>query len=142
MIRGEMKRVLGRLLENDVNRASKVSLLDRNVLDSQDIITLDDNHFRKTLVFIKEEILYFINNKSTAGQDLLNQFFISFNKYVGKEDKNQAFTPDHITDFMIDVVEVNRYSRVLAPCAEDRVIIVTKEDSNGRYWSSSSILKI
>lgn len=48
-----MKRVLGSLLENDVNRASKVSLLDRNVLDSQDIITLDDNHFRKTLVFIK-----------------------------------------------------------------------------------------
>jgi len=113
MIRGEMKRVLGTLLENDVNRASKVSLLDRNVLDSQDVRTLDDNHFRKILVFIKESILPFINDKSTAGQDLLNLFFVTFNKYVGREDKNQAFTPDHITDFMANIVEVNRYSRVL-----------------------------
>ena len=117
MIRGEMKRVLGTLLENDVNRASKVSLLDRNVLDSQDIRTLDDNHFRIILVFIKEKILPFINDKSTAGQDLLNLFFVTFNKYVGKEDKNQAFTPDHITDFMAHVVEVNRHSKVLDPCA-------------------------
>lgn len=116
MIRGEMKRVLGTLLENDVNRASKVSLLDRNVLDSQDVRTLDDNHFRKILVFIKESILPFINDKSTAGQDLLNLFFVTFNKYVGREDKNQAFTPDHITDFMANIVEVNRYSRVLDPC--------------------------
>lgn len=116
MIRGEMKRVLGNLLENDVNRASKVSLLDRNVLDSQDVRTLADNHFRKTLVFIKEKILPFINDRSTAGQDLLNLFFVTFNKYVGKEDKNQAFTPDHITDFMAAVVEVNRHSRVLDPC--------------------------
>lgn len=30
------------------------------------------------------------------GQDLLNLFFTTFNKYVGKTDKNQAFTPDHI----------------------------------------------
>ena len=29
--------------------------------------------------------------------DILNLFFIAFNKYTGKADKNQAFTPDHIT---------------------------------------------
>lgn len=124
MIRGEMKRVLGTLLENDVNRASKVSLLDRNVLDSQDIRTLEDNHFRKTLIFIRENILPFINDKSSAGQDLLNLFFITFNKYVGKEDKNQAFTPDHITDFMADIVEVNRHSRVLDPCCGSSSFLV------------------
>lgn len=116
MIRGEMKGILGALLQGDVNRASKVSLLDRNVLDSQDIRTLDDNYFRIILVFIKEKILPFINDKSTAGQDLLNLFFVTFNKYVGKEDKNQAFTPDHITEFMSDVVEVNRHSKILDPC--------------------------
>ena len=141
MIRGEMKRVLGNLLENDVNRASKVSLLDRNVLDSQDVRTLADNHFRKTLVFIKEKILPFINDRSTAGQDLLNLFFVTFNKYVGKEDKNQAFTPDHITDFMAAVVEVNRHSRVLDPCCGFRVIIVIEANSYVNTRSSRLLPK-
>lgn len=116
MIRAEMKRVLGELLQSDINKASKITLLYNNVLNSQDIRTLEDNSFRKILIFIKENILPFINDKSTTGQDLLNLFFVTFNKYVGKEDKNQAFTPDHITDFMADIVEVNRYSKVLDPC--------------------------
>ena len=42
------------------------------------------------------------------GQDLLNLFFTTFNKYVGKTDKNQAFTPDHIVHFMCRVTGVNR----------------------------------
>lgn len=58
----------------------------------------------------------FINDKSTSGQDLLNLFFITFNKYVGKTDKNQAFTPDHITEFMSRIVGVNRHSVILDPC--------------------------
>lgn len=116
MIRGEMKRILGSLLQNDLNRASKVSLLDRNVLDSQDVSSLESSSFRKILQFIKDKILPFINDKSTVGQDLLNLFFITFNKYVGKEDKNQAFTPDHITDFMTKITGVNRHSHILDPC--------------------------
>ena len=47
---------------------------------------------------------------------MLNLFFITFNKYVGKSDKNQAFTPDHITDFMSKIVGVNKRSVILDPC--------------------------
>ena len=65
---------------------------------------------------IQEKILPFINDKSTSGQDLLNLFFVTFNKYVGKSDKNQAFTPDHITDFMARIAGVNKRSVVLDPC--------------------------
>lgn len=116
MIRAEMKRILGELLHGDINRASKLSLLGKNVLDSQDVRTLDDNSFRIILNEIKDKILPYINDKSIAGQDLLNLFFVTFNKYVGKEDKNQAFTPDHITDFMAKITEVNRHTKVLDPC--------------------------
>lgn len=116
MIRGEMKRILSTLLQGDLNRAAKVTLLDKNILDSQDVRMLEDNSFRTILKFIQESILPFINSKSTAGQDLLNLFFVTFNKYVGKEDKNQAFTPDHITDFMARITEVNRHTKVLDPC--------------------------
>jgi len=47
---------------------------------------------------------------------LLNLFFVTFNKYVGKADKNQAFTPDHITDFMAKITGVNKHSVILDPC--------------------------
>ena len=66
-------------------------------------------------IFRGREVPY-INDKNTAGQDLLNLFFTTFNKYVGKSDKNQAFTPDHICDFMSKAVGVNKNSRVLDPC--------------------------
>ena len=56
--------------------------------------------FKEIINAIENNIPLFINDKSTAGQDLLNLFFITFNKYVGKTDKNQTFTPDHITDFI------------------------------------------
>lgn len=116
MIRAEMKRVLGDLLLADVNRANKISLLDEKILNSQAIRDLDVNSFRHILKTVHENILPYINDKTTAGQDLLNLFFVTFNKYVGKEDKNQAFTPDHITEFMSRITEVNRNSKVLDPC--------------------------
>lgn len=116
MILGEMKRILGNLLDNSENKSEKLRLLDKNVLDSQDIRNLPDESFRELLRNINDNILPFINDKTTLGQDLLNLFFVTFNKYVGKADKNQAFTPDHITDFMAKIVEVNRHSIVLDPC--------------------------
>lgn len=115
-VRTRIKEVLEELLTNDLNKAEKLTLLNKNVLDSQDVRTLKIEDLREVLSFIRENILPFINDKTTSGQDLLNLFFITFNKYVGKADKNQAFTPDHITDFMTRVTGVNRHSVILDPC--------------------------
>lgn len=111
-----IKGVLETLLNGDINKAEKLVLLNQNVLQSQDISGLDISALREILTFIDSKILPFINDKSTAGQDLLNLFFVAFNKYVGKSDKNQAFTPDHITDFMSIVCGVNKNSIVFDPC--------------------------
>ncbi len=116
MHRAKIRQVLAELLSRDLNKAAKLVLLDKNILDSQDVRLLKDSDFREILKIIDKEILPYINDKSTAGQDLLNLFFITFNKYVGKTDKNQAFTPDHITDFMAKVAKVNKNSIVLDPC--------------------------
>ena len=85
---------------------------------------LKKENFSDILVFIQNNILPFINEKSTLGQDLLNLFFTTFNKYVGKDDKNQAFTPDHIVHFMCRVVGVNRNSVVLDPCCGSGAFLV------------------
>lgn len=115
-IRARIKEVLEELLNKDINKAEKLALLNRNVLESQDIRSLKIEDFREILKSIENDILPFINDKSTSGQDLLNLFFVTFNKYVGKSDKNQAFTPDHITDFMAKITAVNKHTVVLDPC--------------------------
>ena len=112
-IRARIKEVLENLLTDDMNKAEKLVLLNRNVLDDQYIRGLSIEAFREILRYIEENILPFINDKSTSGQDLLNLFFVTFNKYVGKSDKNQAFTPDHITDFMAKITGVNKHAVVL-----------------------------
>ena len=119
-----IKENLEKLLNNNLNKATKLVLLDKNVLNSQDVKDLSDNQIHEILNNIKNNILPYINAESTQGQDLLNLFFTTFNKYVGKTDKNQAFTPDHITQFMCHVLNVNRNSVVLDPCCGSGAFLV------------------
>lgn len=119
-----IKEILGHLLGNDINRAAKLTILNDKVLQDQNVRQLSPRDFTKVLDFIRLNILPFINEESSAGQDLLNLFFTTFNKYVGKADKNQAFTPDHIVSFMCDVIGINRNSRVLDPCCGSGAFLV------------------
>ncbi len=115
-IRARIKDVLENLLDGDLNRVEKLALLNNRVLENQYIRRLRIDAFREIFRFIDERILPYINERTTAGQDLLNLFFVTFNKYIGKSDKNQAFTPDHITDFMSKITGVNKHSVVFDPC--------------------------
>lgn len=119
-----MRNVLNSLLRGDILRGEKLAIIERKVLEDQSVRVLSADSFRRILRTVETDILPYINDKSTAGQDLLNLFFITFNKYVGKADKNQAFTPDHITDFMTKVCDVNRNSRVLdATCGSGSFLV-------------------
>lgn len=121
-----MKDILEGLLtkSGSLNKAGKLAILNNKVLTSQDVTSLTYDELKEILEFIDDNVVPYINDKSTAGQDLLNLFFTTFNKYVGKLDKNQAFTPDHICDFMSKAVGVNKNSRVLDPCCGSGAFLV------------------
>lgn len=119
-----IREILTNLLNRNLNKAQKLSILDTKVLNDQDIRTLSAEDLINILTFIKDNILVYINDKTTMGQDLLNLFFTTFNKYVGKTDKNQAFTPDHIVHFMCKVIGINRNSKVLDPCCGSGAFLV------------------
>lgn len=119
-----VKEILGELLQGDINRSDKISILHTKVLQNQHIRQLKSEDICIVLDTIRDEILPYINEDSIKGQDLLNLFFTTFNKYVGKADKNQAFTPDHIVSFMCDVIGINRNSRVLDPCCGSGAFLV------------------
>lgn len=121
-----IKDILEGLLtrSGSLNKASKLSILNNKVLGDQDVRSLTYDELKDILSFIDDNVVPYINDKNTAGQDLLNLFFTTFNKYVGKSDKNQAFTPDHICDFMSKAVGVNKNSRVLDPCCGSGAFLV------------------
>lgn len=123
-IRAGIEDVLTNLLNKDLNKAHKLTILKNKVVESQDVRDLKDIEFQVILKEIEKNILPYINDKSSLGQDLLNLFFTTFNKYVGKTDKNQAFTPDHIVHFMSKVVGINRHSVVLDPCSGSGAFLV------------------
>jgi type I restriction-modification system DNA methylase subunit len=121
---GGIEEVISNLLDKDLNKASKLSILKTKVLESQDVSQLKPQAIQEILRHIEKNITPFVNDKNAIGQDILNLFFTTFNKYVGKTDKNQAFTPDHIVHFMCRVVGVNRNSRVLDPCCGSGAFLV------------------
>lgn len=123
-IRSGIEAVLENLLNKCLNKAEKLVILKNRVVDAQCVSKLKKEEFEEILDFISGRILPYINDKTTQGQDLLNLFFTTFNKYVGKADKNQAFTPDHIVHFMCRVVGVNRNSVVLDPCCGSGAFLV------------------
>lgn len=98
---------LTELLDGSDNKAKKIELLQRNVLTNQKVKALKKKDWIEIIDSILMDIYKYIDANSSEGQDILNLFFIAFNKYTGKADKNQAFTPDHITEFMCRLTEVD-----------------------------------
>lgn len=123
-LRAAIESTLDSLLDGSDNKAKKIELLQKNVLNDQKVKKLTITHWIKILDTILMDIYRYIDTDSSEGQDILNMFFIAFNKYTGKADKNQAFTPDHITEFMCRVTGVDRTKRVLdATCGSGSFLV-------------------
>lgn len=119
-----IKEILGRLLANSVDKATKISLLDNKVLQNKDVVNINQSDFKRLLSYIKSNILPYINEASIEGHDILSYFFTTFNKYVNREDKNQAFTPNHIAHFMCKVGNITRNSVILDPTCGSGTFLV------------------
>jgi len=111
-IRTGIETTLNNLLDGSDNKEKKIELLRTNVVGDQKVKKLALKDWIEILTTIVTGIYAYIDDNSSEGQDLLNLFFIAFNKYTGKADKNQAFTPDHITEFACRITGVNRTTRI------------------------------
>lgn len=54
------------------------------------------------------EISDLIKSDKWNGEDVMAIFFNEFNRYKGKSERGQVFTPDHITSFMYRLIDVTQ----------------------------------
>ena len=70
------------------------------------------------------EISNCINSSEWRGEDVMGIFFNEFNRYKKKSESGQIFTPEHITDFMYKILEVNQNDKVLdATCGSGGFLV-------------------
>lgn len=70
------------------------------------------------------EISNLINSDKWNGEDVMAIFFNEFNRYKGKSERGQVFTPDHITSFMYRILDVNQTDIILdAACGSGAFLV-------------------
>ena len=70
------------------------------------------------------EISELINSDKWNGEDVMAIFFNEFNRYKGKSERGQVFTPDHITSFMYRLLDVTQNDIVLdAACGSGAFLV-------------------
>lgn len=76
-----------------------------NVVENQE----DINSFIDSII----EISASVNSDNWNGEDVMGIFFNEFNRYKKKSESGQVFTPEHITSFMYDLIEITYNDKVL-----------------------------
>lgn len=70
------------------------------------------------------EISECVNSNEWRGEDVMGIFFNEFNRYKKKSEAGQVFTPEHITDFMYKILEVNMDDCILdATCGSGGFLV-------------------
>lgn len=70
------------------------------------------------------EISECTNSDYWNGEDVMGIFFNEFNRYKGKSEAGQIFTPDHITSFMYRLIKINQNDKVLdATCGSGAFLV-------------------
>lgn len=97
---------LSKSLEDSRKQNAKIDILleeysdiKMNTTDNQQAI----NDFIDWIVEISE----CVNSNEWRGEDVMGIFFNEFNRYKKKSEAGQVFTPEHITDFMYKILDVN-----------------------------------
>jgi type I restriction-modification system DNA methylase subunit len=65
-----------------------------------------------------------INSDFWNGEDVMAIFFNEFNRYKGKSESGQVFTPDHITSLMYEIIGINKDDIILdAACGSGAFLV-------------------
>ena len=109
-----------------------------NITDNQDAID--------GFIDCVSEISDNINSDFWNGEDVMAIFFNEFNRYKGKSDHGQVFTPDHITSLMYRITETNQDDIILdAACGSGAFLVKSMcnmvKDAGGNRTDKAKLIK-
>lgn len=104
--------VLSKSLEKSRRQNAKIDILLEEYSDIK-MNTTDNQKAINDFIDWVVEISNCVNSNEWRGEDVMGIFFNEFNRYKKKSESGQIFTPEHITDFMYKILEVNMNDRVL-----------------------------
>ena len=118
-----IQSTLGKSLAKSRKQNEKIGILLEEYADIKMNITNNQeaiDSFIKWVIEISENI----NSSEWRGEDVMGIFFNEFNRYKGKSESGQVFTPEHITDFMYRILEIDMNDFVLdAACGSGGFLI-------------------
>lgn len=114
---------LAKAIEDDKKQNAKIEILLEEYSAVRMAINEDQNAINSFIDNVCE-IADLINSDNWNGEDVMAIFFNEFNRYRGKSDAGQVFTPDHITSFMYRLIDVNMNDRILdATCGSGSFLV-------------------
>lgn len=120
---------LSKSLEEAKKQNEKLEIL----LDSYSKVQMNITNNQKAIDdFIDnvEIISDLINSKNWNGEDVMGIFFNEFNRYKGKSENGQVFTPDHVTSLMYRLINVDVNNDKILDAACGSGAFLTKAMSN------------
>lgn len=106
-----------------IQQNNKLNLL-LDVYASIKMNSTDDQEAIDDFIKCVTEISDNINSDFWQGEDVMAIFFNEFNRYKGKSDQGQVFTPDHITSLMYRLINIDKDDIVLdAACGSGAFLV-------------------
>jgi len=97
---------LGKSLLDSRQQNSKIDILLEEYSDIR-MNSTDNQKAINDFIDWVVEISECVNSNEWRGEDVMGIFFNEFNRYKKKSESGQIFTPEHITDFIYKILEVN-----------------------------------
>lgn len=123
VLRFTIKDKLKNVLDKDIRINKKLQYL----IDRFDAINAETPNNKQAIsIFINkvDEISEYFISSYWNGEDVMAIFFNEFNRYKGKSESGQVFTPDHIASLMYRVIGVNKNDKILdAACGSGTFLV-------------------
>lgn len=114
---------LSKALEEDKKQNNKLDVLLEEYASVRMSITENQEAINDFIDNVCQ-IADLVNSDNWNGEDVMAIFFNEFNRYRGKAQAGQVFTPDHIASFMYRLIDVNMNDRVLdATCGSGTFLV-------------------
>ena len=123
LMKNSILSTLNKSLEESRKQNLKLDLLTEVYTEIKMNNTTNQEAINNFIVWVSE-ISECVNSDYWNGEDVMGIFFNEFNRYKGKSESGQVFTPDHITSFMYRLIGVNQNDKVLdAACGSGAFLV-------------------